>query len=463
MKFKFLFAVAALGLLAAGCSNETDPNAPANGPVEGVYLTISMENDGATRAGAEDSHEASTAESSLKSMDIKVAVYNQGGNWVNAQEMTLEAVAGETNKYKTTNTITVTAGNLFYFVFANDEKDLITLPTGGIMEAFVEEVLAAGYNAAGNPANVATDGEFLLGSLWKETDITAAGGTQTAPKNVDLTIGRLASKVLVKAFADVNTTGMKGTFTTPAYRLGSLAKAITWVGDNEAANKLPYTKGVLVTSANHTTAPIKADSTFNDVDYLQYSSTSFTALNSLTANTVSSYLTENTTALDADGVQYYGNTSYIQIQTKYTPVLSEVYAVVADGDGWKVEAMGNEFTPYAGGTFYAGYYDNQRLLFAVNPTTSAIGDEFIDVVEYTSGLNYHKFVIYDKGEEKSTVETRNRVLRNHYYEYGITDLKDLGSHTSDVDPLEPVPAETIVELTVTVKKWDKVADENVIL
>ncbi len=79
MKFKFLFAVAALGLLATGCSNEENPNGGpvAGGEKQGVYLTISTMKE-ATRAGTENDHAATVPESAVSlTTPLKVAVFNQ--------------------------------------------------------------------------------------------------------------------------------------------------------------------------------------------------------------------------------------------------------------------------------------------------------------------------------------------------------------------------------------------------
>jgi hypothetical protein len=470
--FKWVGAIAVFGLLATACSNETNESvnsADGDGETQGVHLTISTVTP-VTRAAEDDAQGASAEELAIDTdTKLKVAVFNQGGNLVNSMLMTLEETATE-GVYKTQETIDVTAGNLFFYVFANDGADKITLPgVGSTMAAFVEDVFEVAYAADGS-LDIATANQFLLGTLWQKYEITPAGGTTEAPKTVPLVIGRLASKVNLLSVVQTSD-NMSGKFTTPKYRLGTLALDLTQVGNNETANTLPYgtNKEVLVTSAKHLALPTMVedeDEVFNSVDFCRYNRAddAFVALSDPTANENMFYATENTTGVDAAGLQYFGNTTYVQVETQYIPLRGEVIETVeknATTGEWEPKVY--TATPDADftegdGSFWIGYFKNERLLFSMNPATID-GFPVQDVHKYEAGLNYHKFVVFDETEPTAKSETRNRVLRNTYYEFKVTNFKDLGSWTSDVDPKEPVPAETMVDLSVTVKNWDKAVGE----
>jgi hypothetical protein len=100
-----------------------------------------------------------------------------------------------------------------------------------------------------------------------------------------------------------------------------------------------------------------------------------------------------------------------------------------------------------------------------DPSDAGSLDSKIDIskpyYEYTGGVNYHKFAIHDDDTSLSPVQ-KFSVLRNTYYEYKVTNITTLGSPTAEVDPKEPVPTNTEVELTVTIMPWYKIA-ENITL
>jgi len=99
---------------------------------------------------------------------------------------------------------------------------------------------------------------------------------------------------------------------------------------------------------------------------------------------------------------------------------------------------------------------NIRIIIT-NPTAVNLHPDLISdsVREYAGGKNYHKFAIFDPNESEDLL--RFRVLRNHYYEFTVTNFTKLGSHTSDVNPAEPIPTTTTVDVQVTVKNWDRVS------
>lgn len=476
-KFKLLCAVAALGILATGCSKEGSDTVtpPVNNGEKGyISLTVSSEVP-ATRAADPGAQTATDAELKIDAAKgLKVYVFDENGvlNYssatdtnatggalpltdMNTVDGTTYPVAGKTFR---TTPFEVTAGDLYFFVFANDGT-LISAPiTSTPMEDFMKQAVATVYSGGAGVENtlldIATDNQFLLGTLWREDKLAAGGGTLTDPKPVDLTIGRLSSKIhLSEITYATDNAELKGTFSAGKYRLGTLANKINTVGFHSGAY-LPVgndnnNKNVLVESKVHNSQAWLAGDVFNSTDFVQY--TAFKAVNTSGSggtNTNMFYATENTTARDAStGQQYFGNTSYIQVETVYTPKMSEVYnpADIAGG------ALGTDATDYAAGTFWTGIYQGKRLIFNANPNTNP---DVTAVKEYTDGLNYHKFPVFDPNETDAVY--KNRVLRNHYYDFNVTNFKDLGSHTKDVDPKEPIPDKTTVDVKVTVANWDKV-------
>lgn len=451
-KFKLLCAVAALGILATGCSKDGSDTVtpPVNNGEKGfIQLTVSsLVPD--TKAGAQGAQTATAEELAIieGTGKLKVAVFTTGGIYDYAGTLDLAETTPGSKEYKSTP-FEVTAGDLYFFVFANDVGDKITLPTSAMdMNTFMKQAVPAVYSGTGAAENmtldIATDNRFLLGSLWQVSKLAAGGGTSTAPKTVELTIGRLSSKVNLNSIDYTSGNAeLKGAFSAGKYRLGTLAKGIHTVGVHTGTN-LPYgsNTGVLVTSQKHNSPYVINVNDFNSTDFAQY--TAFQAIN----GTNMFYATENTTARDeSTGQQYFGNTSYIQVETVYTPKMSEVYdpADIAGG------ALGTDATDYAAGTFWTGIYQGKRLIFNANPNTNP---DVTAIKEYTDGLNYHKFPIFDPSETDAVY--KNRVLRNHYYEFDVTKINDLGSHTKDVDPKEPIPDKTTVDVKVTVANWDKV-------
>jgi hypothetical protein len=465
MKFKFLFAVAALGLLATGCSNEENPNAPdGNGVKKAIQLTITTTGEEATRAASQDGEIPVTGESEIVINEgLKVFVFNENGTFDTSEELRLVST-GTANVYETPleDAFEVTSGNKFFFVFANaNGYPAITKATANTssMEVFMKSVIEV---ASADASQIATNGSFLLGTLWAEKIVAAGGGTDEEPYNVPLQIGRLASKINLAAVAYTDgseAVALNGTFSAATYRLGSLAKRINVAGVHTGfatGSQLPFGaagKGVLVTSAVHEEAPLDED-VYNTTAYNQYSSPTSTYAGK--AINAASYATENTSAY-IGGVQYFGNTTYMQIETTYTPGAGDlsnpttleqiVTAGVNGADFWTATVKVNDATLLAG---TAG----KRLMFNADPSANT---NLENIHKYTQGKNYHKFPIQDQQEENALM--KNRVLRNHSYSFNITGFNDLGSWTSDVDPTEPIPDNSFVEFTVTVRSWDKVVGD----
>lgn len=443
---QWLGAFAALAILATGCSKDetTGGQNLAEGEKGFVQLTLSTEAL-ASRAATAGAATATPDELAVVATDgLTVAVFNEDGSFnYGAQALTL--AQGDPGEYVSAP-IAVEAGNLFFFVFANNGTGgKITAPTGGDINAFMASVAPVVYTA--NVPDIATPGEFLLGSLWRQYTLTPAGGTDAEPVQVEIpAIGRLSSKVVMNEvnLAFTGTSGLLGAFTDAKYRPGSVATAINYVGVHKPAaplwkgTDLPYVAATLVESAKHMASHVTPNS-----DFLANTSFTFEAVDAVTpANTKAFYLTENTTGRDAlTGQQYFGNTSYIQIVTKYTPTPAETY-----------DLTGAASATLTDGDFWTGVIGGVRMIYNEDPSALA---GISDVKAYDGGLNYHKFAIFDTNETDAVL--RNRVLRNHHYSFDVTGITDLGEPTEVVDPTEPITEKTTIEIIVKVANWDKVA------
>jgi hypothetical protein len=452
-KFKILFVLAMLGIVAVSCKQEpNDPSSNNNGIKESIRLSISSN---APKARGSQGEENATAEE-VKingATGLKVYVFNEDGTLDYASAGVLTLTETGTNVF-TSEAFDVTAGNKYFFVFANDPASggKITAPTAATpMEDFVTQAVTT--SGAGGALDIAADNNFLLGTLWQEVKLAPAGGTNTTPKTVNLTVGRLAAKLNLKAINYTTTNAnLGGAFSDGQYRIGTLPYKIHTVGVHEGFVIPAGNNEVMVTSFVHN-SPAVVGSAFNFTDFIQYSAFK-SADNAF-------YTTENTTARDAvTGQLHFGNTTYIQLETVYTPAPNEVFnpeTLTPDALGgttfWTVMTAPNPATAEG-----IAIGSNKRIIIT-DPTTAILHPDLnpATLQEYTDGKNYHKFAIFDPNENDDV--KKFRVLRNHYYEFNVTGISDLGSYTSDVDPEEPIPTTTTVEIEVSVQNWDKVSGD----
>jgi hypothetical protein len=491
---RFFILAAALSLGFASCNNEVQdgptPN-PVNGKAAPVVLRISTP--GAATRAAQGTQDATNPEMKLNPDDsLTVAVFTPLGMLEYAGQLELKLAEGETAVWETPllQAVMLPTGQHYFFVFANNDNDEIKIDMllgedkigEPLLEGWMKEQFGVTFTGTGDIPSIAVDNEFLLGTLWKEAVTAPAGGDQENPEYVDLEVGRLSSKIVMYTVEETPGTGsiLQGKFSNPRYRLGTVANAMNYAGVmKNAAHLDPFTANREVVSAKHNAPFLHQDSlalnpatkAFNTADFVRYYN--FVPVDS-SANWF--YATENTTALiDSEGIkaQFYGNTTYIQIETIYTPDQSEIYGFKLNTITGKYEMktvaeLNSTTGAWAGNsgdmTFWSYGSGAARVLLATEPTEqqqidlTLTGEVF---VKYNQGLNFHKFPVQDQGEMAGLY--KNRVLRNHYYSYDVTGIVDLGSHTSEVDPTEPIEGETWVRLKVTVAPWDKVTNGSIIL
>ncbi len=442
-----ILVIAALAIAGlTGCSKDenggTDPGG-RKGEKSFAQLTISTGNSGLTRAAAENSDPASAVEATIDvsgTGDLKVFVFDADEVFVSAHELELTATSWQYDVPVTyaSDPFPVEQGEKTFFVFANDVSDLITIPAVGMtIDAFKEQAVDA--YGADQGIDIATDNQFLMGTLWEGTTATVnSTGTADAPQNIPMGIGRLASKITLASKDPLNT-NLPGEFSGTNYRLGTVARTINTVGVYEGT-ALPYgtNTGVLVTSYLHN-IPATVGAAV-DAAYVEY-----TGYKSPFSNEFF-YATENTTARSGPGnQQFYGNTTYVQIKTVFKP------DEMVHPTNPSVPVTGYE----AGASFWAATYNGLLTFFSADPTDVELeGLDKSSIVSYPGGIMYYKFPVFDPGEDDAVV--RNRVLRNHSYTFTVNIIRDLGTPNETVDPTEPITEDGTVKITVFVLNWDKV-------
>lgn len=378
---------------------------------------------------------------------MKVAIFNADGSFYDTQELTL-SLNSVSGKYESSN-FEIETGDKSFFVFANNSSNGIALPTGGTKLEFMKQIL----NETSNPLNLGLTGngsKFLLGTLWDEIKNVPAGGTKSAPKSLSLSIGRVVSKIVLQEvkYSD-KASNLLGVFSDARFRLGTIAKKVNAVGYH-IGNSLPNAAtGILVESAVHNATPWTLGS---NNDYFDFNLTDWDDTNA-PAKGVGGfyYATENTSALDDTDQQYYGSVTFVQLQTKYTPGTDEIrdasnlsqtgIAEAGTGSFWKANLIS----------------DSSKSVLISDPTNITLDTDInrTTIVKYEGGINYHKFPVFDKSESSDIC--KNRVLRNHYYEFTVSKFNSLGDYTDFVNPDEPVVTTSTVNVEVTVLPWDKVS------
>ncbi len=482
-------ALLAIGLLAAGCARDnTELDNPGNGDgeVSRMVLTVqTVASKGPATRAATGKADPTSSELTLNTNEgLKVAIFTTDGVCEAAYDfptLTMTGSAGTaTAKYTPPagTPIQLKEGSYYFYVFANDGDDLITLPhKGDSMNAWLNGEVGVYYNPAGLP-NIAEADDFLLGTMWKETVTVPKGGTTDEP--VELTmptaLGRFSAKIWVSHLTweaqRPENPALGGYFTAAQYTIGSAAQRMYYVGKVATPGRNnPFTAGTLVTSLLHDAAYNSADFTdffypFKDVAMDEYTAED-------NRDNVF-YVAENTTGRSSieegpQNAQFYGNTTYIMLELQYTPAADEIVRYLElDEDGnlkWEYSS-----SPWTGGpTFWSIGEGSNRKIFGFNPSYNgnedlhnallAEGYDVNETREYTMGLCYYHIPVQDVAESDPIL--RNRVLRNHYYEYIVTKIYDLGSNTSDVGDEEPIEELSNITLTVNVGKWDKVTTGNI--
>lgn len=435
-------------LFISGCNSElkngpSDPNQPGTETTVEVKLIMPSTSPFARAAGGTTSP-AEGDELEINT-DVYIFVYNSSNLLERVEKMDAPVANGDKKQF------TVKSGTKYFYVVAN--QPVVTPPTEGVQEintrkGFETQRLASTISGTAPEVLSITSPDFVMGTLWGTPIVASEGGTAANPKQLTLDIGRAAAKVKLHSVQQGAESNMKGTFTEPAYRLGSVPNIYYHVGQYDDSGTSPIVPPTAnhgkVTSAVHNESwgtagdpNVQNDKFGNYTEFINVSPVA-------TPLTDYFYATENTTAI-ISGYQYYGNTTYIQLRTKYTPDATEIV---------DMETLEQTAQPLDQGTFYVVTIDNKDYIV---PEIIATVDHS-NPRAYINGINYHKFPVRDILE--SDPERKHTVLRNHYYEVAVTSIKNLGDPSGEVDPSEPITDNTEVEITINILPWSKISQSE---
>jgi len=446
---KIFYAMLMLPLLAFwGCSDES-----GNDPIiksergEETQITLSLATGKKdTRAYPQTKADTQTPETAEAVIDgtVRIYVYDNAGQ-LEYYDENLELVdTGTPNLKESKNRIKITTGDKYFYVFAN--------PTAGNMKAtstrkeFERQIQTATFLSGTNDLPSFAETNFFMGTLWSPNAVTVAKNQGDNKNIVSLEIGRLVAKVKLWKVEKGSKSVREGVFDEEKYRIGSVATDMYLVG--QFTGTMPPGAYTTVTSAVHSEpAVISGSQNPKFVNYPEF--VNVTPLPTGTENMTNHfYVTENTTALDQMDQQYYGNTTYLQIETHYHPAANEI---------WKPdlsEKLGGSAAH--DGTFYTIVKDGNLYITIQTPTVTPDDPKLLK--EYTGGLNYHLLPIRDNSQTDDV--NLNSVLRNSYYEINISDIRDLGDNTKTVDPNLPIPSKTLIDAQIKVVDWSKIVQSE---
>lgn len=431
-----------------GCSNDSHENGGIE--IEGESTVVSIKLSDAsntiTRAAGNET-EAATGDETIIEGKVTILVYDKDDNL--ELKHTIDNLPNDKKAQ-----FTVKSGRKYFYVVANQVVNE-TGTTGVIAQKNKMSFERQEMNVSlSDPAEVLSitsgRGNYVIGTLWGQPVDIEAGGTETNPKKITLEIGRAAAKVKLHSVEKGTNSNMDGEFTLPNYRLGSIPQKYYHVGQYAGLIAPPNSNHGKVSSAVHQEPWYQnnpGSGTQNSLftNYKQW--VEVTKLPASTGDPLTEffYAVENTTALDQQSNQYYGNTTYIQLETVYVPTDEELL---------DVNDLSSTVTR-KGATFWVVTIDKLNYLVGnYDDATAETITQITEVKEYKDGKNYHKFPVRDKSE--SDPEKMHTVLRNHYYEITVNSIKDLGEPTDKVDPWEPITTETVIEAEIKVIPWSKI-------
>lgn len=425
----------------AGCTNEKVECCGNPGdsdiPAEESYARLTIINGTRGRAAGGATQNTEGTESNIAGT-VKVVIFKAPeGSF--EKEYDLNCIGGVTDQF------TISPGEKYIYVFSNNPA---LSAASGYRGTYERKILQDAFATADLP-DIANN-DFFIGTLWGKSVTVDDGGTVDTPVNIPLEIGRIAAKVKLGSIKKGDNSNMEGEFLTPEYRLGSVPRNYFLVGQHEGTIAPPQTGHGKVISAVHeeswenSSDPGKQNPVFTN--YQGYKAVS----QPTTPLTDFFYTIENTTKLDQQNHQYYGNTTYIQLKTQYEPTDAEIRSH---------QDISQAGSRNPDGTFYTIVIGGERYIVDDDPASTLQPDAGTEIKHYDKGLNYHKFAIRDK-DERTDMEKQYSVIRNHYYEVAVTGIKDLGDPSEIVKPGEIIPQETTVTITVTVLPWSKIIQEE---
>lgn len=516
MKLNKYFMMGAMGLSLVACSDNLDENGQgANGtnPNEGTtYVAIALDfNNASSRVGEnpvdgddmattppkyDDAEEGNEAD--VKT--VRIIVTNDEGVVQYNDEVTATTVES-TNYYM----VAVQPGWMNFYAIVNSDVEGRDLPAPTTWtspyEVAATTAQLADYNATSEQGKgfVMTS---VAGVRQQIFDDVTAEQAQAGPNNkVSITVERMVAKVTVKlADALVATDGFNDENFTLTDLTCQLINAdnIKYTAALEEGGEASYasagTNWMAWTDNNvrktpYYTYPENGATALEGIDETKLASGSAQALydaDGATKNpSLRYYCLENTHAN-----YYMGNTTFLKIDAQMIPN-NLVTFTSTEGEITVADKEGVVSTP---STFYlitAGKVDDNTqknycvlasdLLSAYdNIVPSGSDTENADKIaavidaletagyaftaEYTDGKGVYRIPVNDLEKADGSYANIEPVFRNDWYDLSITGISLPGDPAGDgFDPEEPFHPTTNVAVTITVRDWNKVVYDDVVL
>ncbi len=438
MKLSKLFFMAAMGLGLAACTeNDLVEGGDSNGAQnEGTtYVGFSLKfNASNTRVTTTGEENGTTAEQNIKT--AYVVMTNTDGSTIEEVVALTNAKDGtESNVDKKCYVFQTTPGTHYFYAVVNPDE--VPAKDGKISDYFNTGVALT----VANIASTTDDGNFMMSSenvlnAYLEDDVTEADALAGKKNSFEISVERVAAKVTMTcehtALANANNNA-GGTITTPKFTLKGGA-TMSYRMAQSAINEI--TRNAWTNTSSSTDVYVKQEADDGD-NYIYRKATPV-------------YCLEN---LHATGAYKGGNTTYLTLQTTFTP------AKVVDCADEIKELKENSAT----GTFYvvkqgklAGNYLMAADLQSYRDSKSdqsalPAGVESISEA-YTNGTCWFGPIYI--GQTDTNLDDAP-IYRNTWYNLKITGI------TLPGDPDEPTPDSeqplvpgTNVAITLSVMPWN---------
>lgn len=512
MKLNKYFMMGAMGLSLVACSDNLDENGQgANGtnPNEGTtYAALKINFESASSRvgelpvdGDEDGtmydDDETTPDNETLVKDVRIVVIDANGN----TEFN-KVVTGVTD-----GTAKGDDGNLYIFQITPGEKTFYAVINGNSLGLSSEleswnggELTLAkkaselcDYNAS------ATEGKgFLMSSVEPvanvpiQDDIDIETVKDGTANNVEITVDRVVAKVTMQVKSNIDMDDQTATLKNLTCQIGN---ADNLKYDKDAAEDAKYTGAGTYLMA-------KDESGYRTTPYYEYALDASTMTNfnqsQLLSGTATSIYTNG--AVSQTPARFYclENThaanNYLQSNTTFVRVAAEMIpntALTLSYADNNVTVSNKETMPDVPGTFYVvtdapdqsynGSYVFESDLAAIYSDVVTEGQEQDQAAQaeaviealaddgyaftdpYKDGVGYYNIWVNDLKKANGTYENIAPVFRNDWYDLTIQSIKLPGDPNPDIDPDQPIHPNTNVAVTLSIRKWNKVVYDDVVL
>lgn len=254
---------------------------------------------------ASSAEEAGTARENQIGSSVNYYVFDSDGLFETSGTVSINP---ENGRYRSEQLL-ISAGDKYFYIFANKPAGLFTEPTAGTHRTNFEKQTANATLAELFYGN----GGMVMGTLMGSKTTIAGNDTEQTPETVDLTIGRMVAKVALVDEEPTIKGNLKGKliYDHTMYRIINVPKNIYLVGQWDGPFK---TIGSQVISPHYYSYNLSDD------------------FNSITGGTPSiGYETEFYTMENTNEISRNETASCFQLSYQYQPDASEIYQVSNPG------------------------------------------------------------------------------------------------------------------------------------